>query len=83
MLSQDSKTVAEQAKAFYASELREKLEAESPGRHVAIEPNSREFFVEDSFGDAVRAARTAHPDRIAFVIRIGHKAAIHLGGISH
>ena len=53
------------------------LEAEHPNQFVAIEPTSGEHFLADSFSNAVSASRSAHPDRIAFVIRIGHEAAIH------
>jgi hypothetical protein len=49
---------------------------------VAIEPESGEDFLAESFGRAVAAERAAHPDRISFVTRIGHSAAIHLGGLT-
>jgi hypothetical protein len=81
MISNHTTQVAERAKAIYNQRLRAELEASDPNRHVAIEPDSGESFVADSFGDAVAAARTAYPDRISFVIRIGHPAAIHLGGL--
>jgi hypothetical protein len=58
------------------------LKAAHPDRYVAIEPESGEHFVADSFGGAVAAARAAHPDRICFVIHIDHSAAIHLGRVA-
>ena len=64
-------------------QLQAELEATHPDRYVAIEPESGEHFLADSFGGAVAAARAAHPDRISFVIRIGHPAAIHLGGVTN
>jgi hypothetical protein len=79
MLSEKSRGVADRAKAIYANRLRANLEAEHPNKYVAIEPDSGDFFLADSFAGAVRAARDAYPDRISFVIRIGHQAAIHLG----
>ena len=82
MISEESQSVAERAKRIYADRLQSQLEAEHPDGHVAIEPNSGDFFLGDSFGEAVRAARDAYPTRISFVIRIGHEAAVHLGGVT-
>ena len=82
MISKDSQSVAEHAKQIYADRLKSQMEAEHPNRHIAIEPDSGDFFLGDSFGEAVRAARNAHPSRLSFVIRIGHEAAVHLGGVT-
>jgi hypothetical protein len=79
MVSEHSRDVVQRAKKIYVDCLRLRLTAEHPDEYVAIEPDSGDFFVADFFGQAVRNARTAHPDRISFVIRIGHDAAIHLG----
>ena len=83
MISEHSRSVANRAKAIYAKGLRMQLEAEHPNRFVAIEPESEEHFVADSFSKAVETARKAHPDRISFVIRIGHEAALHIGGTAN
>jgi len=80
MTSKQTHRVAERAKKIYADRLQTQLEAEHPDRYVAIEPDSGDFFLADSFGEAVRAARDAHPNRISFVIRIGHEPTVHLGG---
>jgi hypothetical protein len=82
MISSHTTEVAERAKAIYGGRLQAELEAAHPDGYVAIEPESGEHFLADSFGRAVAAARMAHPDRISFVIRIGHPAAIHLGGLT-
>jgi hypothetical protein len=82
MISEQSKSVAERAKAIYADRLRPQLEANHPGRFVAIEPDSGDYFLADSFSQAVALARAAYSERISFVIRIGHETAIHLGGIA-
>ena len=82
MTSEQTHRVAERAKRIYAERLQTQLEAKHSDRYVAIEPDSGEFFLAGSFGEAVRAARDAHPNRISFVIRIGHEAAVHLGGVT-
>ncbi|HYV38280.1 MAG TPA: hypothetical protein VE988_21535 [Gemmataceae bacterium] len=82
MISSHTTQVAERAKAIYSRQLQADLEAAHADGYVAIEPESGEHFLAESFAGAVAAARAAHPDRISFVIRIGHPAAIHLGGLT-
>lgn len=74
--------VAEKAKTIYEQRLRAELESSHPDQFVAIEPDSGDFFVGSTYSESVMAARAAHPDRIAFVIRVGHEAAIHIGAKS-
>ncbi len=72
-------SIAKQAKSVYEADFREKLEAEHFGEFVAIEPESRESFIAETFIDAAMAAKEAFPNKKSFVIRIGHEAAIHIG----
>ncbi len=83
MISEHSKAIANKAKRIYAEQLQSRLEDEHRGQFVAIEPESGEHFIASSFSDAVASARSVHPNRIAFVIRIGHDAALHIGGLSN
>lgn len=82
MISSHTTQVAERAKAIYSRRLQAELEATHPDDYVAIEPESGEYFLATSFGGAVAAARAAYPNRISFVIRIGHPTAFHLGGLT-
>jgi putative heme iron utilization protein len=83
MISEESKAVAEKAKEIYATRLQSQLEATQMNKFVAIEPESGEHFVADSFSQAVADARRAYPDRLSFVVRVGHEAAIHIGGVAN
>ena len=83
MIFSHTTQVADRAKAIYSERLKGQLEAAHTDGYVAIEPESGEHFLADSFGEAVAAARSAYPDRISFVIHIGHQAAIHLGGLTN
>ncbi len=47
---------------------------------IAIEPESGEYFLGDTFDQAVKAAKAKHPSRQSHTIRIGHRAALHIGG---
>ena len=78
MISDETRAVIDQAKKIY-EEMRHALEAEYRDRFVAIEPESGDYFLADSFDAAVKAARLAHPSRLTHTIRIGHEAAFHIG----
>jgi hypothetical protein len=81
MVSADTKAVIERAKRIYAEQLRAVLEPHHRDRFVAIEPESGEYFLGDTFDEAVKSAQAKHPSRLSHTIRIGHRAALHLGGI--
>lgn len=72
-------SIAERAKEVYESEFKALLEASHRDDFVAIEPESKSYFLGDTFIDAALAAKQAYPDRKSFVIRIGHDAAFHIG----
>ena len=82
MVSADTKSVIERAKRIYAEQLRAVLEPRHLDRFVAIEPESGEYFLGDTLDEAVKLARAKHPTRLSHTIRIGHRAAFHLGGLS-
>lgn len=79
MISEETKTIIGRAKELYEQRLKSQLEAEHMDRFVAIEPESGDYFLGDTFDEAVKSARTKHPTRLSHTIRIGHRAAFHLG----
>ncbi len=79
MISAETKSVIERAKQIYARQLKSDLESQQMDRFVAIEPESGEYFLGDSFDQAVKLARTKYPSRLSHTIRIGHRAAFHIG----
>lgn len=79
MVSAETKSVIERAKRIYAERLQAEMEARHLNRFVAIEPESGDHFLGDTFDEAVNAAWTKHPGRISFTLRIGHRAAFHMG----
>ena len=56
MVSADTKLVIERAKRIYAEQLRAVLESQHLNRYVAIEPESGEYFLGDTFDEAVKSA---------------------------
>lgn len=83
MISEQSLAVAAKARAIYEQRLRASLECQAADKFVAIEPDSGDFFLGATFSESVMAAKAAHPGRISFVIRVGHEAALHLGGMTN
>lgn len=82
MVSADVRSVIDRAKRIYADQLQAALESQHRNRFVAIEPESGDYFLGDTFDEAVKAASVAHPSRLTHTIRIGHRAAFHIGGLS-
>lgn len=74
-------TTADDAKSIYEAELKEALERDFLGQHVAIVSQTRRHFVRPTFLEAALAARDAEPEHVPFVIRIGHDAAFHIGAV--
>ena len=72
-------SVADAAKTVYEQDLRQMLEKQNQGDFVAIEPESRTYYITRTFLEAAMAAKESFPTRKPFVIRIGHDAAFHIG----
>jgi hypothetical protein len=81
VVSAETKSVIERAKQIYADQLQTDLESQHMDRFVAIEPESGDYFLGDTFDAAVKSARAKYPSRLSHTIRIGHRAAFHIGGL--
>ncbi len=79
MVSEKTADVGRRAKQLYEETLRTKLEATNMNDFVAIEPDSGDYFFGKTLSEAIQASRAAHPDRLAFAMRVGHSAAVHIG----
>lgn len=79
MLSDQSKQIAAKAKAMYEANFRSQLEEKHHGEFVCIEPESGDYFLGQTFDEAVNKAIDAYPDRLTYTLRVGHAAAFHLG----
>jgi hypothetical protein len=79
MVSAETKSVIDPAKQIYANRLQTDLESRHMDQFVAIEPESGDYFLADTFDEAVKSARTKYPSRLSHTIRIGHRAAFHIG----
>lgn len=70
------------AKQFFDAELRATLEAEHRDEFVTIEPVSRTYYLGRTFSEAVQQAKQACPGIMSYTLRIGHRAALHLGQVA-
>jgi hypothetical protein len=70
---------ASAARHVYEEQLRAKLEKSHVDEFVAIEPVSGDYFLGQTLSEAIGAARTKYPDRLAHALRVGHRAAVHFG----
>ena len=64
----------------YRQRLASILEPSHDGEFVAIEPNSGRYFVEKTATAALIAARTAMPDKLFYLARVGRETAHSVGG---
>lgn len=79
MVSKKTEDVVRRATQLYEEKLRENLEKTNMHDFVAIEPDSGEYFFGKTLSEAIQASRSAHPDRLAFAMRVGHSAAVQIG----
>ena len=82
MVSQETIELAARAGALYDLKFRKQLEATNQGDFVAVEPESEQIFLGKTLSEARQAPRAAFPDRLTFVLRVGHKAAVELGAMT-
>lgn len=79
MVSKKTEDVVRRATQLYEEKLRDQLEKTNMNDFVAIEPDSGEHFFGKTLSEAIQASRAAHPDRLAFAVRVGHSAAVQIG----
>jgi hypothetical protein len=81
MVSDETRSVIDRAKRLYAGQLQTELESQHMGWFIAIEPVSGEYFLGATFDETVKSARTKYPSRLSHTLRIGQRAAFHMGGL--
>lgn len=79
MAPKHSTELARRACEIYEATLRSRLESSNLNEFVAIEPDSGDFFLGKTLSEAIQAARAVHPERLPFVLRVGHKSTVELG----
>jgi hypothetical protein len=72
--------LAESGQRLYDERLRALLEPEHEGEFVAIDPDTERYFLGQTGLTALRAGRRALPDKLFYLLRVGHDAAYRVGG---
>jgi hypothetical protein len=67
--------LVERGQTAYRQRLASILEPSHDGEFVAIEPNSGRYFLENTASAALVAARTAMPDKLFYLTRVGRETA--------
>jgi len=78
-MTKNSQELAANATKIYEQRLKEELEKTHFDYFLAIEPDSGDHFLGGTLSEAAAAARKAHPGRRAFLLRVGHRTAVHIG----
>jgi hypothetical protein len=73
VLVADTRQITAKGKVVY-QQLQEELEKEYPGRFVAIEVESGDYFIGETLTEADTKAREKYPGRVFYVARIGRPA---------
>ena len=82
MLTAEDREFIRRAERIYEERLKAPLEASHMGEYVVIEPESGDYFLGRTVRDAKARAEVSHPGRMLHVMRVGHRAAYHIGGAS-
>lgn len=79
----DAKTqhLVTSAERVYETTLRSRLEAEHWGSLIALEPESGEFVLADSFREIDVAAQRRFGNKPVHIFRIGGGGAVKVGGV--
>jgi hypothetical protein len=72
--------LAESGQRLYDERLRAVLEPEHEGEFVAIEPETERYFLGQTGLAALRAGRQELPEKLFYLLRVGHDAAYRVGG---
>lgn len=78
-MDQETIELARRAEELYEQRLKALLEATHLNEFVAIEPDSGDYFLGSTLSEAAQGLRKAHPGRRGFIMRVGHRAAVHIG----
>lgn len=68
--------IARIGEQIYQNELKEKLEKENIGKFVAIEAESKDYFIGVTQTEATLKAKKKYPDKIFYMVKIGFPAVI-------
>lgn len=75
----DPQAFARNAEEYYEQHLRASLEPDHKGDYLVLDVESGDYEVDADETAAIDRARAKHPDRVFYILRIGHPAAVFIG----
>lgn len=76
----DCEELARRGQEYYDKFLRAELEPGHKGEFLVLEVESGEYELDADEAAALNRAMERHPDRVFYVLRVGHRAAHRIGG---
>lgn len=70
----DIQKIAEEGAKIYGN-IKSQYEPKENGKFLAIDIESEDTFLAQTSSGAVEQARTVHPNRVFYVVKIGHAVA--------
>lgn len=70
----DIQKIAEEGSKIY-DDVKVKYEPQDNGKFLAIDIESKDIFLGNTSSEAVELARKAHPNKVFYVVKIGHSVA--------
>jgi hypothetical protein len=83
MNQQERDELGRRARAVYEQKLKASLERDHLHEFVGIEPDSGDYTLGKTLSEAGWAISDAHPGHPTVVLRVGHSAAVEVGGASY
>ena len=71
--------LAEKGRRYYEEHLRTRLEPDENGRYLALEPESGQYFLGKTGGQALAQALAALPEHYFYLTRVGYGYAHRFG----
>lgn len=68
-------SVVQEGKKVYET-IRPSIELKFPNQYVAIDPRSKEYFIDVSLGQALAKAQSRFPNREFYTVQIGRETAM-------
>jgi len=75
----DPEAFARRAEDYYARALRAKLEPKHKGEYLVLDVDLGDYEVDADELAAIDRARAKHPDRLLYILRVGHRASVSMG----
>jgi len=75
----DREEIARRGQEYYDRFLRAKLEPEHKGKYLVLDIDTGDYELDADEMTAIDRARAKHPHSVFYILRVGYRAAVHIG----